>query len=53
MSSAKTAAGQDDYSMNHSAVLYLMTPAGSLATSFRWDETEADIADGIRDYISD
>lgn len=63
VSSAKTAVGQDDhsmnhysmnhYSMNHSAVLYLMTPAGSLAASFRWDDAEADIADGIRDYISD
>jgi len=53
VSAAKTAAGQDDYSMNHSAVLYLMTPAGQLAASFRWDDTEADIAEGIRKYISD
>lgn len=53
VSSAKIAAGQDDYSMNHSAVLYLMTPTGSLVASFRWDDAEADIADAISDYISD
>lgn len=53
VSTAKIAAGQDDYSMNHSAVLYLMTPAGQLAASFRWDDVEADIADDIRGYLSD
>ncbi|MFZ5655332.1 MAG: SCO family protein [Pseudomonadota bacterium] len=53
VSTAKIAAGQDDYSMNHSAVLYLMTPAGQLAASFRWDDAEADIADDIRGYLSD
>lgn len=53
VNTAKIAAGRDDYSMNHSAVLYLMTPAGQLAASFRWDDAEADIADDIRGYLSD
>lgn len=47
-SRAKTALGTDDYSMNHSAVLYLMTPAGTLAEAFRWDAPEQDIAAAIK-----
>jgi cytochrome oxidase Cu insertion factor (SCO1/SenC/PrrC family) len=45
--------GDDDYSMNHSAVLYLMTPAGALVESFRWDTSEQDIAAAIRARLSD
>lgn len=48
VSRAKTAVGDDGYSMNHSAVLYLMTPAGTLAEAFRWDAPEQDIAAAIR-----
>ncbi|MGE3295719.1 MAG: SCO family protein [Porticoccaceae bacterium] len=53
VSRSKTAVGDDDYSLNHSAVLYLMTPAGALAESFRWDTPEQDIAAAIRARLSD
>jgi protein SCO1/2 len=53
VSRAKTAVGDDDYSLNHSAVLYLMTPAGALAESFRWDTPEQDVAAAIRARLSD
>ncbi len=53
VSRAKTAVGDDDYSMNHSAVLYLMTPAGALGEAFRWDTPEQDIAAVIRARLQD
>lgn len=53
VSRAKTALGTDDYSMNHSAVLYLMTPEGTLAEAFRWDAPEQDIAAAIRARLGD
>lgn len=51
VSRAKTAVGSDDYAMNHSAVLYLMTPQGTLAEAFRWDAPERDIATAIATHL--
>jgi protein SCO1/2 len=40
---ARVAAGAGDYSMEHSAVLYLLSPEGVVIESFRWDLTEAEL----------
>lgn len=41
---ARIAAGAGDYSMEHSAVLYLLDPPGRVVASYRWDLTEAELA---------
>lgn len=45
---ARVAAGAGDYSMEHSAVLYLLNPAGVVIASYRWDQTEAELARALK-----
>lgn len=45
---AKIAAGEGDYSMEHSAVLYLLNPVGEVIASYRWDLSEADLVGDLK-----
>jgi protein SCO1/2 len=49
---AKCAVGEHDYSMTHSAVLYLMSPAGKLIKSYGWDQDPEAIEASIRKYLT-
>jgi len=49
---AKCAVGEHDYSMNHSAVLYLMSPGGALLKSYGWNQEPQDIEHSIRKYLA-
>lgn len=47
----RTGPGQNDYSIDHSSILYLMGPDGAFIAAFRGDETGAEIADNLRGLI--
>lgn len=49
---AKCAVGEHDYSMTHSAVLYLMSPEGKLIKSYGWDQDTETIEASIRNYLT-
>lgn len=48
---SKCAVGEHDYTMNHSAVLYLMSPDGKLIKSYGWDQAPETIESSIRKYL--
>lgn len=49
---AKFAVGDDDYSMSHSAVLYLMAPAGALLKSYSWDTPIDEVTSSLKGYLA-
>lgn len=49
---SKCAVGEHDYTMNHSAVLYLMAPDGKLVKSYGWDQAPEAIELSIRKYLA-
>jgi protein SCO1 len=48
----RTGPGPDDYSMDHSSILYLMGPDGHFIAPIRTDETGAEIAADISRHMS-
>ena len=44
----RTGAGPDDYTMDHSSILYLVAPDGTFVAPVRADATGAEMADDIR-----
>ncbi len=42
---------KDEYTMDHSSYIYLMTPDDQLAKIFKTEDTSASVADGIREYV--
>lgn len=47
----RTGSGSDDYSMDHSSVLYLMGPDGTLVTLFRSEDTGEKLAASISKFM--
>ena len=48
----RTGPGPDDYSMDHSSILYLMGPDGRFIAPIRSDETGAEIAADLDKLMS-
>lgn len=49
---SKCAVGEHDYTMNHSAVLYLMSPDGKLIKSYGWDQAPETIESSIGKHLT-
>ena len=47
----KYAIGKHDYSIDHTAALYLMSPDGKLLESYGWNQAQEDIEHSIRKYL--
>jgi protein SCO1/2 len=48
----RTGPGPDDYSMDHSSILYLMGPDGKFVAPIRADESGSQMADDLARFIS-
>jgi protein SCO1/2 len=48
----RTGPGPDDYSMDHSSILYLMGPNGRFIAPIRADETGTEIAADVGKLVS-
>lgn len=42
---------KDEYTMDHSSYIYLMTPDDQLAKIFKTEDTAASVADGIKEFV--
>ena len=42
---------KDEYTMDHSSYIYLMTPDDQLAKIFKTEDTSASVADGIKEFV--
>jgi protein SCO1/2 len=47
----RTGPGQDDYSIDHSSILYLMGPDGAFIAAIRGDQSGAEIADDLSELM--